>query len=139
MRFRFFLSEAIKVAYHGTNSEKADRILKTGFDLKRAGEKSGSKLPGVSVTVDREIANEHAQWAAEKFGGRPQVIQVDLSGLKIMSGSETMKRWTELGSLDKALRSARRIFDGAELFDEEDGVEELEILIFDPKKVRVIS
>lgn len=126
-----------KIAYHGTSLGRAQEIKKTGFSLKNAGEKSNSKLPGISVTVDRNIADEHADWAADKFKDEPSVLKVDLSGLRIMPGKETMKLWGELGSLEKAIAAAKAKFDGAELFDNEDGVEEMEILIFDPKKVKL--
>jgi|ERR1035437_9479628 hypothetical protein len=128
------------VAYHGTSSEKSDKILKSGFDMSMIGSKSGTKLSGVSLTIDKHNAREHAEWAVEKFGGSPVILAVNLSNLNIMPGTTITKLWKEHGSLDAALRIARKTVDGAELFDMEDesGTEELEILIFDPKKLKGI-
>lgn len=128
------------IVYHGTSSTKSDKILKSGFDMSKIGSKSGTKLSGVSLTVDKQIAEEHAEWAVEEFGGDPVILAVDLSSLKIMPGKKITALWNEHGSLDGALRIARKTFDGAELFDkeEESGLEEFEVLVFDPKKLRGI-
>lgn len=141
MNFKQFLIESAKITYHGTTSKRAEYILKHGFDLKHIGEKSNTKLSGVSVTINKDIATEHAEWAADNLGGEPEILKIDISHLKIMKGSEVEKIWKELGSLDNALKVARRTFDGAELFDldAEVGLEEFEILIFDPKKVKIIN
>lgn len=139
MQFRQFLIESSKIAYHGTNSDRAEEIAKNGFDLKHVGEKSESKLSGVSVTINKEIAEEHADWAVSKFGGTPTILKIDLSGLKIMKGPEVTKLWDKLGNLDEALKVAKKTFDAAELFDfEAETGEEFEILIFDPNKVKIV-
>lgn len=141
MKFKQFIIESAEVAYHGTSSIRLKEILKNGFDLKHVGEKADAKLSGISVTVDKTIAKEHAEWAVEKFGGEESILKIDLNGLKIMSGKEVHELWDKLGSLDAAIKIARKTFDAAELFDHdlEYGLEEFEILIFDPKKVKIIK
>lgn len=128
-----------KIAYHGTSSKKEQNILDHGFDLSKTGEKSGVKDSGVSVTIDKSIALEHADWAVKKFGGTPIVLKIDLSNLKIMPGNEFSKLWTKIKNHTEALRIAKKKFDAVELFniEGEEGLEEFEILIFDPKKVKI--
>lgn len=140
MNFKQFLIESPNIAYHGTNDVRAKDILKNGFNLEKVGEKSDSKMSGVSVTIDKEIAEEHADWAVSKFGGNPKIIKIDLSNLKIMPGKEVVKIWDKLNSLDAVLKIAKKTFDAAELFDFDSEIgEEFEIVIFDPKKVKIIQ
>lgn len=127
-------------AYHGTSSIKAAIILKSGFDESLVGSKSGLKMSGISFTIDKTIAQEHAEWAVEKFGGEEAIIVIDLSNLNICPGSKITELWNNIGSLEKALLIAKESYDGAQLFDyeEESGTEELEVLIFDPMKIKTI-
>ena len=140
MKLHDLFEDTHKIAYHGTNSTRANEILKLGFDLDKVGEKSNTKLSGVSTTINKEIAEEHAEWAVSKFGGKPVILKIDLSNLKIMPGSEVTKLWNKLHSLNAVLKIAKKAFDAVELFnfDEEVG-EEFEILIFDPKKIKLKS
>jgi len=140
MKFKRFIIESSQIAYHGTSSIRAQEIETHGFDLSKVGEKANNKLAGVSVTIDKDIAKEHADWAVSKFGGTPILLKISLDGLKVMPGKEVDRLWNKLGSLDKALKIAKNTFDAAELFDvdSEVGLEEFEILIFDPKKVKII-
>ena len=126
--------------YHGTSSIKADIILKDGFDKSVGGSKSDHKMNGISFTIDQSIAEEHAEWAVEEFGGDPIILVIDLSNFNIAKGSIITKLWNEHGSLQAALDLVEKSYNGAELFDYEDesGTEELEVLIFDPKKIKTI-
>ena len=127
-----------KVAYHGTSSDRATKILDNGFSLDTLGEKTNDKISGVSMTIDRAIATEHAEYAAEEFGGDPVVLSVDISHLNIADGNKTFALWDKLGSLASALRHLRKQFDGAELFYKDEGIEEFEIIGVDPKKISKI-
>ena len=130
------------VLYHGTSRSRANEIRKTGFSMDKIGEKLGDPLPGISTTVDSDIAEEHAEIAAEKYDDEPEVIKVVASKLKIAPGSLYFKLWNELGSSDASLQSLKKSgeWDGVCLFDPEtgDGIEEQEVLLFEPTRLTVV-
>lgn len=124
------------VLYHGTSSKRATSILKNGFKLERGGEKSGDSMPGISLTPDLNIANEHAEWAAEEFNDDPVVLVVGAQDLNIMPGK---KLYDISEDVFEALKRCQQAgFDGAELFDSsrEIGEEEFEVVVFDPQKLK---
>jgi len=122
--------------YHGTTLERAKLILSSSFDLALAGSKTNAPLPAVSTSLNMDIAQEHAEWAVKKFGGEPAVLIIDPSNLNILSGS----RFLAMGDFMKAVQRIKRTgrYDAAEVFDvdEGDGIEEMEVLIFNLKKIR---
>ena len=124
-----------KVAFHGTTLENARAIIRFGFSPKLAGTKSGAGLKGVSTSLIEEIAQEHAEWAVEKFGGKPAILSINLTHLNIMSG----KDFLSAGSFEAGCQQAiEQGFDATEVFDTEtgDGIEEMEILIFAFQKIK---
>lgn len=129
--------------YHGTTRSRAEQIQKSGFSLKNIGEKLGAPMPGISTSVERSTAEDHAQMAAEKFEDDPVVITIDGRGLNIAPGSLYFQQWDETGSSSAALETIKDSgeWDGVALFDPEtgDGIEEFEVLIFDPGKIRITA
>jgi len=125
--------------YHGTSAKRAKKIEQDGFSLKVAGEKSNFKMPGISTSVDKDVAEDHARWAAEKFKDKPKVITLYTNNLDIAPGSFYFSKWDELGSSEESIKYIKNLneYDGVALFDPEtgDGVEEYEVLIFEPKKL----
>jgi len=131
-------SENPREVYHGTNSIMADKILSQGFDLAKSGLKTGNSnaLPGISTTIEYDLALEHAEWAAEKFGGKPAVLKATITNLKLMSGSEFFAELDRLKSAKLVLNQAKSKYDGVVMFDydSEQGLEEFEINIFEQLK-----
>jgi len=121
--------------YHGTTEPAAEEIMDRGFNKALAGSKSGDPLPGVSMTIDRDIAIDHAGWAASKSNSRPALLALDASSFKLYSGNDFMELWDDLGSASAAISEIQRSgeWDGVEMFsfEREEGLEELEVLIFD--------
>lgn len=127
--------------YHGTNSIMANEILSKGFDLNKAGLKTGDKnaLIGVSTTINYNIAKEHAEWAVEEHGGDPVILMSRVSNLNLMSGKDFYQELDKLRNVNKILENAKKKkYDGVIMFDydSEEGLEEFEINIFDPKKIK---
>tara|TARA_B100000941_G_scaffold275083_1_gene236684 strand:+ start:998 stop:1459 length:462 start_codon:yes stop_codon:yes gene_type:complete len=121
--------------YHGTTLKAAEEIEKKGFNSSLAGSKSGDALPGVSFTVDENIAQDHAEWAASKSGGAPALLVTDSSRFRLYPGDDFYELWDETGSSAAAIAQIKRSgdWDGVEMysFELEEGYEELEVLIFD--------
>lgn len=141
------LSEAYKPSYrwlyHGTTLDAAKSIEANGFDVSLVGKKSGEKYnPGVSFTIDDNIASEHAIWGAakQKFSNSPALVVISTRNLNIMKGTEFNALWNQYNSHPMAIEDAlKRGYDGVEVWDEEsgDGIEEMEVLIIKPKKLVV--
>jgi len=129
--------------YHGTTLEAATSIESSGFDLSLVGKKSGDgNNPGVSFTVDDNIAVEHAIWGAAKgnFSNSPALIVVSIRGLSIMKGTEFNALWDQYNSHAMAIEEAlKQGYDGVEYWDENsgNGIEEMEVLIVKPKELVV--
>lgn len=127
--------------YHGTTEDRAEQIREEGFSTENIGEKLGAPLPGISTTIDPDIANEHAEIASEKFEGNPEVIKIDGRRLRIAPGSLYFRMWDEVGDSNGALKKIKATgdWDGIALFDPEtgDGIEEYEVLVFDPSKIMI--
>ena len=120
--------------YHGTTEEAAEAIEDTGFDVSLVGTKSGDKFnPGVSFTINGEMAAEHALWAlGGNFEKGAALVVVSTNGLNLMRGSEFNALWDSLGDQPKAVETARQQgYDGVEYFDLEtgNGIEEMEVLL----------
>ena len=131
--------------YHGTSSRAAREIRKNGFSAELLGSKSGEqhKMPGISTSTDYDAAEGHAEWAAERHDDDPEVLTIDASNLRIAPGSLYFELWNELGSSDRSIQKIKSMgeWDGVSLFDAEtgEGIEELEVLIFNPDLIRIIS
>ena len=126
-----------RILYHGTTLKNALSIVANGFDMSLAGSKSNAALPGISTTIEKEVAIDHANWAVKKFKGKPAIVACESGNLKILSGNRYMTLWDSLGSSDAALEKAKSSnYDGAEMFDLEsgEGIEEYEVLLFHPEK-----
>ena len=144
---RILISESFyrpeyKYLYHGTTEEAAESIKKGGFNLSLAGGKSGDKLnPGVSFTIDRDQAAEHAIWALRgDFEKGAALVVVSTLGLQIMNGSEYHRLWRQLGTSRAAVEEARsKGYDGIEYFDYEtgEGIEEMEVLLLNSESILV--
>jgi hypothetical protein len=126
----------VTTVYHGTTKERANRIRESGFSMQLAGAKADRPLPGISTSTEIETAEEHAQWAAEKWGGEPSVLKISVRGLRIAPGSLYYSMWDEMGTSEAALDSIKASggWDGLALFDSETGhgAEEMEVLLFSP-------
>ena len=136
-------SPRYRYVYHGTTELAGEQIEDHGFDTSLVGKKSGDKEnKGISFTVDKDIATEHAIWAwsqDQKDGAA--IVSARISGLNIMKGSEFNFLWDELTSAHFALDAAKDMgYDGVEYFDLEsgDGIEEMEVLLF-PHAVEVYN
>lgn len=133
---------SVRALYHGTTSERANKIRVGGFSLSKIGQKLEAPMPGISTSVESDVAEDHANIAAEKFGGEPEVLVIDGSRLRIAPGSLYFSMWDEHGSSEAALEMIKGSgeWDAAALFDMEtgDGIEEYEVLIFNPSKIRII-
>lgn len=131
------------ILYHGTSKDAANKILQEGFSLSMAGSKSGQAMPGISTSLDLDIAKSHALWAARKKNNNPSVLIIDGSKLKIAPGKLYFELWGQLGSSEDSIKEIKKNkdYDGVALFDPDtgDGVEEQEILIFNPSKIQNIS
>jgi hypothetical protein len=64
--------------------------MNQGFDRSLAGTKSGDALPGVSMTVERDIAVEHATWAASKSNSQPALLVANSTSLRLYPGDDFM-------------------------------------------------
>ena len=121
------------VLYHGTTRPAAEKVMSQGFDKSLAGTKSGDALPGVSMTIERDIAIEHAMWAASKPNSQPALLVAN-SSLRLYPGDDFMMLWDELGSSYAAVSEIQKSgeWDGVEMFsfEAEEGLEELEVLVF---------
>lgn len=133
-------SQSTRYLYHGTTADRAKEILARGFDISKGGEKSGAQLPGISASIEEEVARDHAEWASKKFGTPPVVIKVDGSNLNLFSGKEFYRLWDEMGSFEEVIDRIRsdKGFDGVELWSGEEGIEESEVLIFNVDKIKII-
>lgn len=133
----------VEKLYHGTSSMAAEEIKKSGFSMELLGSKSGAPLPGVSTTLDRSIASQHAKWAAKKNKDKSKVLVIDGVGLKIAPGKLYINLWDELGSSEKSIQRIKDSgkWDGVALFDPEtgEGIEEQEILLFQSPAVKSIK
>lgn len=131
-----------RTAYHGTTKERASEILKNGFKI-NTGEKSGhNDFIGVSFSVEEGIAEEHARWASEKFDDTPVVIIISALNLNIANGAIIFGKLFDQYGFDKSLSKLKEEgYDAAELFDisREEGLEEMEIRIFNPDKIKIID
>jgi len=131
--------------YHGTTLDAAKNIEANGFDVSLTGKKSGEIYnPGVSFTIDDNIASEHAIWGAAKgdFSNSPALIVISTRNLNIMKGTEFNQLWNQYNSHIMAVEEALKLgFDGVEIWDEEtgDGIEEMEVLIIKPKEIRIFD
>ena len=122
--------------YHGTSKIRSDEIISNGFSLSNQGEKSGlGSVNGISLTSDFDIAQEHSDWASEKFNDEGSVLIIKSETLKILSGS----KFASLNSdFEKAFKLYEKgLIDGIELCDYEtgDGCEEFEVFIFNTNKL----
>ena len=131
-----------KYLYHGTTEPAAEAIKQSGFNISLVGTKSGDKSnPGVSFTIDNDLAAEHALWALYgDFEKGAALVVVSTLGLNLMNGSEYNRLWDELGDAQKAVDSAREQgYDGVEYFDLEtgNGIEEMEVLLLNPITIKV--
>jgi len=122
--------------YHGTSKKRSDEIKSNGFSLRNQGEKSGlGSVNGISLTSDFDIAQEHSDWASEKFNDEGSVLTIKSETLKILSGS----KFASLNSdFEKAFELYKKgLIDGIELCDYEtgDGCEEFEVFIFNTNKL----
>ena len=122
--------------YHGTTTDRFKNISKNGFSIEKQGEKSGyGSVFGVSLTSNREIAKEHAEWAVGKFGGEEYIITINSKTLKILSGDDFVSIDNDY---DKAFTLYKNgLIDGVWLCDMEtgDGCEEFEVFIFNINKL----
>ena len=131
--------------YHGTTLNAAKNIEANGFNLSLVGTKSGDMdNPGVSFTIDDNIAAEHAIWGAAKgdFSNFPALILVSTRNLNIMKGTQFNGLWNQYNSHQLAIEEAlKQGYDGVEVWDEDtgDGIEEMEVLIIKPKEIRVFD
>lgn len=129
--------------YHGTTLGAAQKIQDNGFDLSMVGKKSGDKTnPGVSFTIDDNIASEHAIWGASKgdFSNSPALIVISTRNLRIMKGTEFNRMWNQFGSYNDAVKEALKLdYDAVEVWDEDtgDGIEEMEVLVIKPREIVV--
>lgn len=122
--------------YHGTTRDRFDNILKKGFSIEKEGEKSGyGSVLGVSLTNNREIAKEHAEWAVNKFGGEEYIITINAKSLKILSGGDFSKIGNDYNKAFILYKNG--LIDGVELCDWEtgDGCEEFEVFVFNINKL----
>lgn len=122
--------------YHGTSKKRSDEIKRNGFSLRNQGEKSGlGSVNGISLTSDFDIAQEHSDWASEKFNDEGSVLTIKSETLKILSGS----KFASLNSdFEKAFELYEKgLIDGIELCDYKtgDGCEEFEVFIFNTNKL----
>jgi ribosomal protein S18 acetylase RimI-like enzyme len=122
--------------YHGTSKKRSDEIKSNGFSLSNQGEKSGfGSVNGISLTSDFDVAQEHSDWASEKFNDEGSVLIIKSETLKILSGS----KFSSLNSdFEKAFKLYEKgLIDGVELCDYEtgDGCEEFEVFIFNTNKL----
>lgn len=126
--------------YHGTTRDKAETIEDQGFDMSFAGSKAGDAMPGISFSINKDTALEHAFWAMSKAMDQgAALVMVDPDELTIAPGSEYHRLWDELDSSNAALESIKATgeYDAVELFNLEtgDGIEEMEVLVFDPDSI----
>lgn len=138
---KLFEEDNIKIVYfnklyHGTTKDRFEKITKRGFSIGKEGEKSGyGSVLGISMTANLEIAQEHAEWAVEKFGGDEYIITINSKSLKILSGNE----FSRIGNnYNKAfILYSNGLIDGVELCDVEtgDGCEEFEVFVFNTNKL----
>jgi hypothetical protein len=133
-------SQSTRYLYHGTTADRAKEILARGFDISKGGEKSGAQLPGISASIEEEVAKDHAEWAGKKFGSTPAVVVIDGSNLNLASGKEFHKAWDKMGSFEEAIGwiKSDKEFDGVELWSGEEGIEESEVLIFNVDKIKIV-
>lgn len=126
--------------FHGTTVARSVIIRKDGFSIEKQSEKSkyGSKL-GVSFTTSKDVAKEHAEWAVKKFGGDPEIITINSSDLRILSGNEFSK-------LDQDINKAYQMFKANKIdaveycdFESGDGCEEFEVFIFNLNKIKIVA
>ena len=152
---QFFSKDDLKnnlIVYHGTTKEFANKILKNGFDISLSGLKAEDKLPGISTSIDYDVASEHARWAAEKFDDTPAILSINISNLRIASGKLFFDNWDRLGNLKAAINFIKNSceWDGMFLFDPEfdpkddpsidchDCFDEMEVLLFEvPKSLQI--
>jgi len=131
--------------YHGTTLNAARNIEANGFNLSLVGTKSGDlDNPGVSFTIDDNIATEHAIWGAAKgdFSNSPAIIVVSTRNLHVMNGTEFNALWDQYDNHGMAVEEAlKQGYDGVEVWDEEtgNGIEEMEVLIIKPKEIIVFD
>jgi hypothetical protein len=128
--------------YHGTTKSAAEQIDHAGFNTSLVGSKSGAmKNPGISFTIDGDIASYHALWALKgDFTNPAAVVVVSTRSLEIMNGTEFHRLWNQYSSYDMAIQDALELgYDGIEVWDEEtgDGIEEMEVLIIKPREIVV--
>ena len=115
--FKRFLKESIlkeeinesMFVYHGTTKPRGESILKNGFDLKRAGEKTSAPLEGFSTTLNYEIAEEHAEWASEKFNEEPFIIGGTIpKNFNLMDG-KTFQELLDNNSIEEIIKIAKKL------------------------------
>lgn len=122
--------------YHGTIKDRFEKILKNGFQIEKQGEKSNyGSILGISMTNQIKIAEEHAEWAVEEFGGEEYIISINAKSLKILSGDDFAYIGNDYNKAFILYKSG--LIDGVELCDAKtgDGCEEFEIFIFNINKL----
>ena len=120
--------------YHGTSLKNAKAIHKTGFSFAKAGEKSGAPMPGISFSLDIDIAKDHAKWAAKKYKDKPAVLVANVADNNITTGELYFSFWNQFSSSETAINKIKeKGYNGVFLFDPEtgEGAEEQEVLLFD--------
>lgn len=127
--------------YHGTTLSNANKIVESGFDVKKSGEKtaSASHSEGISFTYLKSEAKDHARWASKKFKDSPAIISVNSKSLKILSGAafNSLAKTTK-ECIDKSYQLFKKgIIDAVSFCDQEsgDGCEEMEVLVFSLDKL----
>ena len=129
------ITEKAEILYHGTSLNRANKILKDGFDLERQSDKTkqGHKK-AISFTSSYQEAKEHSDWAAEKFNDKPAIISINIP-FEILSGKSFF-------DMDMDMEKAYKLFelkkiDGISFCDYEtgDGCEEMEVAIFNIEKL----
>jgi len=127
--------------YHGTTLSKANKIIESGFDIKKSGEKTGSAShnKGISFTYLKSEAKDHAKWASKKFKDSPAIINIDSKNLKILSGAafNALAKTTK-ECIEKSYQMFKSgAIDAVSFCDQEsgDGCEEMEVLVFSLDKL----
>lgn len=71
-----------KIVYHGTTDTAASSIESGGFKPGKVDSIWGGSETGVSFTTDKATAQEMADHRAQQTGGKPVVIQADITDVK---------------------------------------------------------
>ncbi len=129
------VTEKTEILYHGTSLNRANKILKDGFDLERQSDKTkqGHKK-AISFTSSYQEAKEHSDWAAEKFNDKPAIISITIP-FEILNGKSFFDMNMDIEKAYKLFELKK--IDGVSFCDYEtgDGCEEMEVAIFNIEKL----